>query len=235
MINDQKNTILAIGLSRARADRLAIFHRRAADGEAAAGSSSSSSNSRQQQHSQQPRRAGAAAGDAPQPGTTAAARPTRRGAGQRAVARPDADPRGRARRLAARAIDTPTLQRLDRRCKGGRIDDLSLIKYRETVDPKSPPIVLLSPSGSPHPFYAEFGWVAGRRQQRQAAGRQTRSGRQQGARHARRRHGRSRWSSTTARGWNSAAPITVDDELSVHRRGQVVNKRRSRSRSIPMR
>jgi YidC/Oxa1 family membrane protein insertase len=44
--------------------------------------------------------------------------------------------------------------------KGGRIDDLSLIQYRETVDPKSPPIVLLSPSGSPHPFYAEFGWIA---------------------------------------------------------------------------
>src|SRR5215510_3179836 len=44
--------------------------------------------------------------------------------------------------------------------KGGRIDDLSLIQYRETVDPKSPPIVLLSPSGSPHPFYAEFGWLA---------------------------------------------------------------------------
>src|SRR6185295_17416181 len=43
--------------------------------------------------------------------------------------------------------------------KGGRIDDLALIKYRETVDPKSPPIVLLAPSGSPHPFYAEFGWV----------------------------------------------------------------------------
>jgi YidC/Oxa1 family membrane protein insertase len=43
--------------------------------------------------------------------------------------------------------------------KGGRIDDLALVKYRETVDPKSPAIVLLSPSGSPHPFYAEFGWV----------------------------------------------------------------------------
>jgi len=42
--------------------------------------------------------------------------------------------------------------------KGGRIDDLSLTRYRETVDPKSPPIVLLAPSGSPHPFYAEFGW-----------------------------------------------------------------------------
>ncbi len=42
--------------------------------------------------------------------------------------------------------------------KGARIDDLSLIKYRETVDPKSPAVVLLAPSGSPHPFYAEFGW-----------------------------------------------------------------------------
>src|SRR5215210_5745795 len=43
--------------------------------------------------------------------------------------------------------------------KGGRIDDLALSQYREKVDPKSPPIVLLSPSGSPHPFYSEFGWV----------------------------------------------------------------------------
>jgi YidC/Oxa1 family membrane protein insertase len=42
---------------------------------------------------------------------------------------------------------------------GGRIDDVSLATYRETVDPNSPAIVLLSPSGSPHPFYAEFGWV----------------------------------------------------------------------------
>jgi YidC/Oxa1 family membrane protein insertase len=43
--------------------------------------------------------------------------------------------------------------------KGGRIDDISLVKFRETVDPHSPPIVLLSPSGSPEPFYAEFGWT----------------------------------------------------------------------------
>jgi YidC/Oxa1 family membrane protein insertase len=45
---------------------------------------------------------------------------------------------------------------------GGRIDDVSLNAYRETVEPKSPPIVLLSPSGSPNPFYAEFGWVGPR-------------------------------------------------------------------------
>jgi YidC/Oxa1 family membrane protein insertase len=43
--------------------------------------------------------------------------------------------------------------------KGARVDDLSLTFYRETVDKKSPPIVLLAPQGSPHPFYAEFGWV----------------------------------------------------------------------------
>ena len=54
-------------------------------------------------------------------------------------------------------IDTPSLSG-SISLKGARIDDLSLIKYRETVDPNSPPIVLLAPSGSPHPFYAEFGW-----------------------------------------------------------------------------
>jgi YidC/Oxa1 family membrane protein insertase len=44
--------------------------------------------------------------------------------------------------------------------KGARIDDLSLVKYRATVDPKSPAIVLFSPSGTAEPYYAEFGWVA---------------------------------------------------------------------------
>ena len=43
--------------------------------------------------------------------------------------------------------------------RGGRIDDVALKNYRETVDPRSPNIVLFSPSGSPNPYYAEFGWV----------------------------------------------------------------------------
>ncbi len=43
--------------------------------------------------------------------------------------------------------------------KGARIDDLSLEKFRDTVDPKSPAIVLFSPSNTAHPYYAEFGWV----------------------------------------------------------------------------
>jgi YidC/Oxa1 family membrane protein insertase len=55
-------------------------------------------------------------------------------------------------------IDTPTLRgSID--LKGARIDNLSLVQYRETTEPNSPPIVLLSPSGAPDAYYAEFGWV----------------------------------------------------------------------------
>ena len=42
--------------------------------------------------------------------------------------------------------------------KGARIDDVRLAKYRVTVDPKSDPVPVLSPVGSAHPYYAEFGW-----------------------------------------------------------------------------
>jgi YidC/Oxa1 family membrane protein insertase len=43
---------------------------------------------------------------------------------------------------------------------GARIDDLTLATYHETVDPKSPEVVLLSPPGTASPYLAEFGWVA---------------------------------------------------------------------------
>ena len=45
--------------------------------------------------------------------------------------------------------------------KGGRIDDLTLATYHETVDPQSPEVVLLWPTGTKDPYFAEFGWVAG--------------------------------------------------------------------------
>src|ERR1700674_2837134 len=56
-------------------------------------------------------------------------------------------------------IDTPRLSG-SISLKGARIDDLALVKFRETVDPASPPVVLYSPSGTTSPYYAEFGWVA---------------------------------------------------------------------------
>ena len=55
-------------------------------------------------------------------------------------------------------IDTPRVSG-SISLKGARIDDLALVQFRETVDPKSPAIVLFSPSGTPEPYYAEFGWV----------------------------------------------------------------------------
>ncbi|KFG67459.1 membrane protein insertase YidC [Microvirga sp. BSC39] len=55
-------------------------------------------------------------------------------------------------------IDTPAIAG-SINLRGGRIDDVSLKNYRETVDPRSPNIVLLSPAGTQNPYYADFGWV----------------------------------------------------------------------------
>lgn len=56
-------------------------------------------------------------------------------------------------------IDTPRISG-SISLKGARIDDIALTKFRDTVDPTSPAIVLFSPSGTAAPYYAEFGWVA---------------------------------------------------------------------------
>lgn len=55
-------------------------------------------------------------------------------------------------------IDTPSLSG-SISLTGGRLDDLQLKQYRETVDPNSPIITLLIPSGAPGGYYAESGWV----------------------------------------------------------------------------
>lgn len=50
---------------------------------------------------------------------------------------------------------------------GGRIDDLTLTDYRESIDPESAQIGLLAPPNSAKPYFAEFGWAA---DDREAAG-----------------------------------------------------------------
>jgi YidC/Oxa1 family membrane protein insertase len=57
------------------------------------------------------------------------------------------------------AIETPTVDG-SLLLKGARFDDLRLKHYRETVDPKSPEIVLLSPESTNYPYFAMFGWTA---------------------------------------------------------------------------
>ncbi|HJT12503.1 MAG TPA: membrane protein insertase YidC [Dongiaceae bacterium] len=44
--------------------------------------------------------------------------------------------------------------------KGARLDDLVLKEYRETVEPTSPNIVLLSPRETEHGYYADIGWFS---------------------------------------------------------------------------
>ena len=57
------------------------------------------------------------------------------------------------------AISTPSLHG-SIALKGGRLDDLTLVKYRETVDPTSPDVTLFSPVGGPDAYYVEWGWLA---------------------------------------------------------------------------
>jgi YidC/Oxa1 family membrane protein insertase len=55
-------------------------------------------------------------------------------------------------------IDTPSLDG-SINLVGGKLDNLTLKTYHETVDPKSPNIVLLAPQGTAEPYYTEFGWL----------------------------------------------------------------------------
>lgn len=58
------------------------------------------------------------------------------------------------------AIETPSLSG-SINARGGRIDDLLLTQYRETVDRDSSAVRLFSPTGTSNPYFADFGWAAG--------------------------------------------------------------------------
>lgn len=44
--------------------------------------------------------------------------------------------------------------------RGARLDDLTLLDYRETIEEDSNLVSLLSPAGSPNPYLVDFGWTA---------------------------------------------------------------------------
>src|SRR5688572_9126946 len=153
-MNDQKNMLLAIVLSAIVLIGWQIFF--------GLPSMQQQKQQQQQQTQQQPTTS------VPQPGAPAPtgqpAPTTTQPAPGQAAPTPAVVPGQTMTRAAALkaspriAIETPRLSG-SIALKAGRIDDLLLTQYRETVDPKSPPVVLLSPSGAPMPFYGEFGWA----------------------------------------------------------------------------
>lgn len=56
------------------------------------------------------------------------------------------------------AIDTPSL-RGSIALQGARLDDLQLKKYRQTIEPNSPEVVLFEPASSQKPYYADLGFL----------------------------------------------------------------------------
>ncbi|MEL6204377.1 MAG: membrane protein insertase YidC, partial [Pseudomonadota bacterium] len=68
---------------------------------------------------------------------------------------------------ATEAADAPRLQIETPKLSGsisligGRIDDLDLTQYRETLDDGSPTVTLLSPVGDAGAYYALYGWAPG--------------------------------------------------------------------------
>jgi YidC/Oxa1 family membrane protein insertase len=141
-MNEHKNTILAIVLSLIVVVGWEWFFARPETQQQA-----------QQQQAQQH-----------QPSAAGEAQPAKPGATPQMPAAPSAKLPTKSRETVIAAsphidVDTPRLHgSID--LKGARIDNLALEQYRETINPKSPSIVLLSPSGAPNAFYAEFGWVA---------------------------------------------------------------------------
>jgi YidC/Oxa1 family membrane protein insertase len=103
-----------------------------------------------QQAAQQTQLEAQQAQQAPQP----AGQTAQQDAGRTVVSREEA-----LAQSARVSIDNPRLKG-SINLKGARLDDLILKNYRETVEPTSPNIVLLSPRETQHGYYADIGWFS---------------------------------------------------------------------------
>jgi YidC/Oxa1 family membrane protein insertase len=75
-----------------------------------------------------------------------------------ATAEPTTQLRGEATASAPRVrIETPALTG-SVALTGGRLDDLHLSLYRETLEPDAETVVLLNPAGAAEPYFIDYGW-----------------------------------------------------------------------------
>ncbi len=91
----------------------------------------------------------------PAEATAGAGQTTAPPVGETAVATQEVAPAPEAARLT---IDTPELTG-SISMRGGRLDDLSLKSYHETLDPNSPDVRVFTPVGQGQAYYALFGWA----------------------------------------------------------------------------
>ena len=101
---------------------------------------------------------------------------------------------------------------------GGRIDDLKLTQYHETIDDSSPTVTLLSPSGTPDAYFASFGWAAVDGVAADAVPGPNTLWTVERRRDADPGRRRSRWPRTTARARSSARTDLGRRQVHVHRR-----------------
>ncbi|MEQ9554995.1 MAG: membrane protein insertase YidC [Rhodospirillales bacterium] len=149
---DNKNLILAVVLSVAVLLGFELYFKNTRPTPQVAETSATATPAPGQAQGQAPGQSTGTPGDA-------TALPQAPGASQGPEMSPQAS---RAQVLAATprvAIATPRLQG-SITLKGGRIDDLILADYRETLKKDSPPITLFNPRGVKDAYFAEFGWIA---------------------------------------------------------------------------
>ncbi len=75
-------------------------------------------------------------------------------------AAPPGAPVSRAEAIAADPrvpIETPSVTG-SIRLTGGRLDDLHLSRYRETLEPDADTVILLNPAGAADPYFIDYGW-----------------------------------------------------------------------------
>ncbi|MEE8280425.1 MAG: membrane protein insertase YidC, partial [Alphaproteobacteria bacterium] len=147
-MSDQQNLILAIVISVAIIVAFQYFYPPKVERDQA----------RQQEISQEAPGPAQAPAGAQAPGSTVPKAPT-------AGTMPEAQRPGPAQLRPAQLAATPRVRIESPRLKGsisltgGRLDDLTLVDYAESVEPDSPAIILLSPAGAAGAYFAEFGWV----------------------------------------------------------------------------
>ncbi|HVO03730.1 MAG TPA: membrane protein insertase YidC [Candidatus Cybelea sp.] len=107
----------------------------------------------QQQAAQQPLEPQASPSPTAQSPATAGAAPT---TGATVIAKTRDEALQQSPRIS---LETPRLKG-SIALKGGRLDDLVLKGYRQSVDPESPMVDLLSPGGGPLAYFAEVGYLA---------------------------------------------------------------------------